>query len=85
MFGGRALELQNIGRGYSRRFTFKADNGKLNINENYFWSDSLPNGFAFVLEVVSVGDKFTVFDANNVATGTLEVVETQVSFCLATI
>lgn len=78
MFGGRALELQNIGRGYARRFTFKADNGKLNNNENYFWSDSRPNGFAFELEVVSVGDKFTVFDANNVAVAILEVVNTQV-------
>lgn len=78
MFGGRALELQSIGRGYARRFTFQPDSGQLNNNENYFWSDSRPDGFMFVLEVVSVGDKFTVFDANNVAVASLEVIDSQV-------
>uniref|UniRef100_A0A1B6ESN8 Uncharacterized protein n=2 Tax=Cuerna arida TaxID=1464854 RepID=A0A1B6ESN8_9HEMI len=76
-FSGRALELQSIGRGYSRRFTFQPNNGRLNDNDNYFWSDSRPDGFTFELEVVSVGDKFTVFDANNVAVAIMEVVDTQ--------
>jgi len=75
MFGGRALALQSIGRGYARRFTFQPDAGKLNDNENYFWSDSRPDGFAFEIEVISFGDKFTVFDANNVAVAILEVVD----------
>ncbi|KAG8224050.1 hypothetical protein J437_LFUL001127 [Ladona fulva] len=73
LFRGRALTLQSIGRGYSRRFTFEADANCLNNNNNYFWSDSLPNGFAFELEIVSPGDKFTVHDANHLAEGTLEV------------
>ncbi|XP_054288791.1 uncharacterized protein LOC129004288 isoform X1 [Macrosteles quadrilineatus] len=79
MFGGRALALQNIGRGYARRFTFQPDEGKLNDNENYFWSDSRPDGFAFEIEVISLGDKFTVFDANNVAVAILEVVDAKAS------
>lgn len=79
MFGGRALALQSIGSGYARRFTFQPDEGKLNENENYFWSDSRPDGFAFEIEVISVGDKFTIFDANNVAVAILEVVDAKVS------
>lgn len=30
LFEGRALTLQSIGRGYARRFTFEADEGKYN-------------------------------------------------------
>ncbi|XP_071449412.1 uncharacterized protein [Hetaerina americana] len=74
LFGGRALTLLSIGQGYSHRFTFEADADRLNNNGNYFWSDSLPNGFAFELVVVSPGDKFTVHDANHLVMGTLEVV-----------
>jgi len=63
----------SIGRGYSRRLTFEASPGLLNDNENYFWTDSMPSGYAFQVHVVSVGDNFTVFDANNVAVATIEV------------
>ncbi|PNF38294.1 hypothetical protein B7P43_G11621 [Cryptotermes secundus] len=73
VFNGRAVHLLSIGRGYSRRLTFEADTNTLNNNSNYFWSDSSPDGFAFELEVVSPGDKFTLHDANHVATGTLEI------------
>ncbi|XP_069683620.1 uncharacterized protein [Periplaneta americana] len=73
LFNGRALQLQSIGRGYSRRLTFQADSNTLNNNTNYFWSDSRPEGFAFELELVSPGDKFTLHDANHVAAGTLEI------------
>lgn len=79
MFNGRALQLLSIGRGYSRRLTFQADPNTLNNNTNYFWSDSRPEGFAFELEVVSSGDKFTLQDANHVAAGTLEVLQNDVS------
>jgi hypothetical protein len=79
LFNGCALQLQSIGRGYSRRLTFQADSNTLNNNTNYFWSDSRPEGFAFELEVVSPGDKFTLHDANHVATGTLEVLQNDVS------
>lgn len=75
MFGGRALTLQSIGRGYARRFTFEADENHLNDNDNYFWSDNRPEGYAFELELISEGDKFTIFDANREAQGTLEVVK----------
>lgn len=83
LFGGRALTLRAIGRGYARRFTFEADPNCLNCNENYFWSDSRPEGFVFELEVVSIGDKFTVFDANYLAQGTMEVVSIEVSYYLS--
>lgn len=79
LFGGRALTLQSIGRGYARRFTFEADKNSLNDNENYFWSDNRPEGFAFELEVISDGDKFTIMDANHEPQGTLEVLKVEVS------
>ncbi|VVC32409.1 Hypothetical protein CINCED_3A007196 [Cinara cedri] len=73
LFDNRALELLSIGRGYSRRLTFEASPGLLNDNENYFWTDSMPSGYAFQVHVVSIGDNFTVYDANNVAVAKLEV------------
>ncbi|KAK4872871.1 hypothetical protein RN001_014900 [Aquatica leii] len=76
LFDGKALTLKSIGRGYSRRFTFESES---NIkNDNYFWSDNRPEGFAFELELVSVGDKFTVFDVNHEAQGTLEILKIKV-------
>nr|CAD7590117.1 unnamed protein product [Timema genevievae] len=72
-FGGKALTLQSIGRGYTRRVTFEGDS--LNDNDNYFWSDSWPLGFAFELEVTRPGEKYTLYDANSVAMGTAEIVE----------
>ncbi|KAJ9579007.1 hypothetical protein L9F63_024882, partial [Diploptera punctata] len=75
LFNERALMLQSVGRGYSRRLTFQADTNTLNNNTNYFWSDSRPEGFAFELELVSPGDKFTFHDANHVPAGTLEILK----------
>ncbi|XP_045461929.1 uncharacterized protein LOC123672022 isoform X2 [Harmonia axyridis] len=77
IFNNRALTLTSIGRGYARRFTFEADKNKLNDNDNYFWSDNRPEGFAFEIEVVSEGDKFTIFDLNHEAQGTLEILNTE--------
>uniref|UniRef100_V5G735 Uncharacterized protein n=1 Tax=Anoplophora glabripennis TaxID=217634 RepID=V5G735_ANOGL len=74
LFDNRALTLQSIGRGYARRFTFEADKNKLNDNEHYFWSDNRPEGYAFELELISEGDKFTFFDTNKEAQGTVEVI-----------
>jgi hypothetical protein len=79
LFNGCALRLLSIGRGYSHRLTFEANTNTLNNNSNYFWSDSSPDGFAFELEVVSPGDKFTLQDANHVAAGTLEILHNSVS------
>lgn len=70
----------SIGRGYSRRLTFEASAGSLNENDNYFWSDSMPSGYAFQVHVVSVGDIFTVYDANNVAVAKIEVTKIPVIF-----
>lgn len=78
LFNNRALVLQSIGRGYSRRFTFEADKNKLNDNDNYFWSDNRPEGFSFEIEAVTEGDKFTIYDLNNEAQGTVEILNTEV-------
>lgn len=42
LFEGRSLLLQSVGMGYGKRITFKPDT--LNAPENYFWSDSHPEG-----------------------------------------
>lgn len=78
LFGGKALTLQSIGRGYARRLTFEPVGSKLNENDNFFWTDSRPEGFLFEIEAVSVGDKFTIYDANHEPQGILEVVQQQV-------
>ncbi|XP_030756595.1 uncharacterized protein LOC115882563 [Sitophilus oryzae] len=77
MFGERALTLQSIGRGFARRFTFEADKGQINSNDNYFYSDNRPEGYAFELEVISEGDKFTIFDIGREAQGTVEVLKVE--------
>ncbi|XP_014278435.1 uncharacterized protein [Halyomorpha halys] len=77
LFKGEALELQSIGRGYSRRLTFAPGKGNLNSNPNYFWADSSEMGYAFELELVSSGDKFTVYNAYQVPVGTLEFLQNQ--------
>ncbi|XP_063536452.1 uncharacterized protein LOC134746117 isoform X2 [Cydia strobilella] len=77
LFGGKALTLQSIGRGFARRITFEPHDSSLNDNNNYFWTDSRPEGFLFELEAVSIGHKFTVYDANHEPQGILEVVQQQ--------
>ncbi|CAH2246739.1 jg8802 [Pararge aegeria aegeria] len=77
LFGGKALTLQSIGRGFARRFTFEPVDSTLNENTNYFWSDSRPEGFVFEIEAIAIGDKFTIYDANHEPQGTLEVVQQQ--------
>ncbi|KOB75435.1 Uncharacterized protein OBRU01_04639 [Operophtera brumata] len=77
LFGGKALTLQSIGRGFARRLTFEPLGSTLNDNTNYFWTDSRPEGFVFEIEAVSIGDKFTIYDANHEPQGILEVVQQQ--------
>lgn len=59
LFGGRALTLQSVGLGYGKRLTFAGDS--LNFNDNYFWSDSDPSGFAFALDAVQSGIRLAVY------------------------
>ena len=59
LFEGRALTLQSIGLGYGKRLTFTGNS--LNFNDNYFWSDSDPNGFAFSLDAVQPADRLTIY------------------------
>lgn len=79
LFNEKALTLKSIGRGYARRFTFEAENNCLNNNDNYFWSDNRPEGYAFELELISEGDKFTFFDINGESQGTVEILSIEVS------
>lgn len=80
LFNGKGLTLKSIGRGYARRFTFEADKNNQIPNEQYFWSDNRPEGYAFEIEAISDGDKFTIFDANREAQGTAEVLKIEVGF-----
>jgi len=63
--------------GYGRRITFESE--QRNANDNYFWSDNYPLGYAFSIHVVDAGLKFTIYDANRLALGTCEIVEVEVS------
>lgn len=81
MFDGKGLTLKSIGRGYARRFTFDG----IKNREEYFWSDNRPEGYAFELEVISEGDKFTIFDVNRESQGTAEVLKIEVSLSILTV
>ena len=58
-FDGEALTLLSIGLGYGRRITFESKD--VLRNENFFWTDSNPEGFAFAIDAVPIGQKFTVY------------------------
>ena len=45
IFNGQPLELISIGMGYGKKLTFECQQNQLNEPENYFWSDSLAEGF----------------------------------------
>ncbi|XP_076064177.1 uncharacterized protein LOC143038612 [Oratosquilla oratoria] len=60
MFGGSALLLQSVGRGYGKRLTFASSSH--NHNDNYFWSDTHPEGYGFSIEVLAAGDSFRIED-----------------------
>jgi hypothetical protein len=75
LFSGKALQLESIGQGYEKEITFKPDPGYRNANNNYFWSDSRPEGFGFEIEVVSPGMKFTMYDVGHKPIGTCEVIQ----------
>jgi hypothetical protein len=62
LFGGKPLTLQSIGIGYGKRLTFEGE--KYNFNDNYFWSDSEPNGFGFTLVAVQSSDKLTIYGSD---------------------
>lgn len=65
LFDGRALTLESVGRGYGKRITFQAPVGGLNENDNYFYSDTIAQGYGFSPVAVEVGDRFRVRDSGN--------------------
>lgn len=82
LFGGHALTLQSIGMGYGKRITFES--AKLNVNMNYFWSDSQPEGYAFSLEVLHNDTTFHIHDDDDRQIGTayveaVDVAQTELS------
>ncbi|XP_064112972.1 uncharacterized protein LOC135219817 [Macrobrachium nipponense] len=71
LFGARALTLQSIGRGYGKRLTFSGD--KMNQNENYFWSDTNPEGYGFSIQAVAPGDAFRIMSSSGEDLGRAQV------------
>ncbi|XP_071114040.1 uncharacterized protein [Haliotis cracherodii] len=71
LFDGEARTLLSVGMGYGKRLTFEGE--YKNYNDNYFWSDSDPEGFAFSLDVVSVGDVFVIYSALSEPVGKVTV------------
>ncbi|XP_064628384.1 uncharacterized protein LOC135487985 [Lineus longissimus] len=55
-FNGNAICLVSIGLGYGKRITFEGSTK--NYNPNFFWSDSVPEGYGFSIQAVAKGDKF---------------------------
>lgn len=64
----KARYLQSIGLGYGRRLTFASDHLD-NSDQCFFWSDSEPNGFAFSIQAVEVGQKFIIQDSQETEVG----------------
>lgn len=71
-FGGQALHLTRIGQGYGKRLTFEGEYA--NINPNYFWSDTHPNGYAFIISAVQPNDEFELCQQNQRPFGRATVV-----------
>ncbi|CAN7986296.1 unnamed protein product [Ixodes hexagonus] len=65
LFDGRALTLESVGRGYGKRITFQAGPGGLNDNDNYFYSDTIAQGYGFSPVAVEVGDRFRIRDSDS--------------------
>ncbi|XP_005112035.1 uncharacterized protein LOC101847164 [Aplysia californica] len=66
-FQNEARTLESIGMGYGKRLTFTGE--QRNNNENYFWSDSEPEGYAFSIQAVDEGMKFLVMDVDEAVVG----------------
>lgn len=73
LFNGEPRMLQSIGLGYGKRLTFSGET--LNNNENYFWSDSRPEGYAFRVCAVEAGDKFVIYDEMSRVVGDVDIIE----------
>ncbi|XP_065928043.1 uncharacterized protein [Magallana gigas] len=73
LFNGEPRMLQSIGLGYGKRLTFSGET--LNNNENYFWSDSRPEGYAFTVCAVEAGDKFVIYDEMSRVVGDVDIIE----------
>lgn len=77
LFNGEPRMLQSIGLGYGKRLTFSGET--LNNNENYFWSDSRPEGYAFTVCAVEAGDKFVIYDEMSHVVGDVDIIEVEES------
>ncbi|XP_041377904.1 uncharacterized protein LOC121390202 [Gigantopelta aegis] len=71
VYDGKPKTLTSIGMGYTHRLTFDSDS--LNHNDNVFWSDSQPAGFAFSIQAVSPGDVFVIYDVCSMPLGEAKV------------
>lgn len=60
LFNGRTLRLNSIGAGYGKRLSFEPDTNSLNNPNNYFWSDTHPDGLGLESRGVEAGETFSV-------------------------
>lgn len=58
LFEGRPLHLEGIGSGYGKRLSFESS--CRSGNDNYFWSDSQPEGYGFKPVALWRGDRVTL-------------------------
>ena len=70
------MPLLSIGKGYGKRITLASDSK--NFNDNYFYSDTNPSGYGFSLQLLKMGDEFTVYDNSKNAIGEATVVKIMV-------
>ncbi|KAK6985792.1 hypothetical protein BgiMline_015392 [Biomphalaria glabrata] len=65
-WNGQAKTLLSIGTGYGARLTFS---GETLNDDNFFWSDSDPDGFAFSIHAVDADQKFLIQDVRGKVVG----------------
>lgn len=58
LFDGRALLLESVGRGYGKRISFES--ASKNEPNNYFYSDTSPEGYAFSPVAIRVQDELDI-------------------------
>jgi len=76
LFEGKALLLEAIGRGYGKRLSFQGDTAM--ENDNYFWSDSQPDGFAFCIQSIFPEMYFRIENDEDKVVGNATVFRTDI-------
>ncbi|XP_022646641.1 uncharacterized protein LOC111260452 [Varroa jacobsoni] len=67
LFNGQGLLLESIGRGYGKRITFESESR--NEPYNYFYSDTVPEGYAFAPVAIRVHDQLDILPISGTSHG----------------